>query len=126
MKTYLRLFIILLNCFFNSSLIAECQKVSKETELETEIKNLVSRKNNFNEFKTQRIASYNNLTEYATNVRPLNWSYKLSVLENNNNHTSAFVYTNNVDVEGVYFFVRLSEFLADNCRQTSRNRGEGC
>lgn len=63
-------------------MIAQSQEVSKETELEAEIKNLISKKNNFSEFKTEKITTYNNLIEYGTNVRSLNWSCKLSVVEN--------------------------------------------
>lgn len=116
MKTYRKLFIIFFNCVFSISMFSQGQEIIKETELETEIKNLISKKNNFKEFKTEKIASYKDIIEYGTNVRPLNWSYKLSVLKNSINHTSAFVYTNNVDMEGVYFFVRLSEFLIDKSK----------
>ena len=107
MKTYLKYFIIFCNCVCSFSMIAQSQEVSKETELEAEIKNLISRKNNFSEFKTEKITTYNNLIAYVTNARLLNWSYKLSVVENIKNKTAAFVYANNVSSEGVYFFVRL-------------------
>ncbi len=116
MKTYIKFFIIFLNCVFNASVIAKCQEVLKETELETEIKNLISQKSNFKKNKTEKIASYKDLIEYKTNVRPLNWSYNLSVLENSNNKTAAFIYTNNIKTEVAFFYMHLYVFLENETK----------
>ncbi len=118
MKYYFKYFIILFYCIFIISMIAQSQEISKETELETDIKNLISMKGKFDKLKTERIVSdtYYNMDEYDVNVKPLNWSYKLSVLQQNEDKTAAFIYANYTTSETAFFYLNLYVFLSDETK----------
>ena len=99
-----------------TNIIAQNKSKEEVSKWEITLKNLIAKKSNFTEYKTAFKRNYMLLAEYNTNVKPLNRTYKISIIENTIEKTSAFVYSNLDKVGSSFFYLNLI-FLYDKNKE---------
>ncbi len=110
-QLYLISAFVIYSCIIFNSAKAQDSNANSESELEKDIKALISMKNNFSKIETSEINNYTNVVEFGTTTKPINYSYNLSILKNKKKETSAFVYSNIQTLEAAYFSISINAIL---------------
>lgn len=102
-----RTFLLSIFLLIATNITAQNKSKEEVSKWEITVKNLIAKKSNFTEYKTAFKRNYMLLAEYNTNVKPLNRTYKISIIENTIEKTNAFVYSNLDKVESSIFYLNL-------------------